>query len=123
MARLQLANATGQFGRADEIWNVDNKISAIVINREAARAQSKLERISNETAAVLSLLRRYQAAAQMEAAESRLQATLGVEPRIGGVGDTPTEELAQKITLHNLIWQSLMAEQAARKQTKESQSK
>lgn len=123
LARLQLANATGQFDRADEIWNVDNKISAIVINREAARAQSKLERISNETAAVLSLLRRYQAAAQMEAAESRLQATLGVEPRIGGVDEIATDELAQKITLHNLVWQSIMAEQAARKQTKEPKDK
>lgn len=123
LARLQLANATSQFGRADEIWNVDHKISDIVINREAARAQSKLERISNETAAVLSLLRRYQAAAQMQAAESRLQATLGVEPRIGGVDDIGTDELAQKITLHGLIWQSIMADQAARKQTKEQQSK
>lgn len=123
LARLQLVNAKTQFERADEIWNVDSKISTIVINREAARAQSKLERISNETAAVLSLLRRFQAAAQMQAAESRLQATLGVEPRIPGVDSISTSELAQRITLHGLVWQSIMAEHAARKQSKEQQQK
>lgn len=127
LARLQLINASGQFARADEIWNVDNKISTIVIHREAARAQSKLERISNETAAVLSLLRRYQAAAQMQAAESRLQATLGLEPDIPSVGTIDSQELAQKITLHNLIWQSLLGDpaqaQGEQKQSKEQVSK
>lgn len=126
LARLQLQNASSQFERADEIWDVDNKISTIVINREAARAQSKLERISNETAAVLSLLRRYQAAAQMQAAESRLQATLGLEPDIPSVDTIDSRELAQKITLHNLIWQSLLGEQngkQGKQQKKEEQSK
>ena len=123
LARQQLANATSQFGRAEEIWKVDSKISTIVINREAARAQSKLERISNETAAVLSLLRRYQAAAQMQAAESRLQATLGVEPRIDSIDEIATNELAQRITLHNLVWQSILSEQAKDRQTTETNSK
>ncbi|MDB5798468.1 MAG: nodT [Paucimonas sp.] len=126
LARLQLVNAIGQFARADEIWNVDNKISTIVINREAARAQSKLERISNETAAVLSLLRRYQAAAQMQAAESRLQAGLGLEPAIPGIDVISTDELAQKITLHNLIWQSMVTQPAPptqKTQVKEEQKK
>lgn len=126
LARLQLLNATSQFGRADEIWNVDHKISKIVINREAARAQSKLERISNETAEVLSLLRRYQAAAQMQAAESRMQASLGVEPRIASVDEIATDELAQKLTLHGLVWQSILAEQAKKQgleKNKEQQRK
>lgn len=121
LARLQLANASGQFERADEIWNVDSKISTIVINREAARAQSKLERISNETASVLSLLRRYQAAAQMQAAESRLQASLGLEPPIPSVDSLGSDELAQKITLHQLIWQSLISQQG--KESKEASDK
>ncbi len=126
LARLQLLNSSSQFERADEIWNVDNKISTIVINREAARAQSKLERISNETAAVLSLLRRYQAAAQMQAAESRLQATLGLEPNLPSVDAIDSRALAQKITLHNLIWQSLLepaGKQGTQQQNKEQTRK
>ena len=36
-------------------------ITELMRNRESAQAASKLDRVSNETAAILSLLRRYQA--------------------------------------------------------------
>jgi outer membrane protein TolC len=79
LARVGLINAREQFLRADAIWDVDRKIAALVRNRQDAQAQSKLDMVSNSTTATLSLLRRYQALAQVQAAENRLLTTLGAE--------------------------------------------
>lgn len=82
VARLQFNNAVHQFERADAIWKVDQDIAGQVAMREQAQTQTKLDRISNNTAAILSQLRRYQALAQMQAAAGKLQATLGMEPAL-----------------------------------------
>jgi outer membrane protein TolC len=79
LARVALMNAREQFVRADAIWDVDRKIAALVRSRQDAQTQSKLDVVSNSTTATLSLLRRYQALGQVQAAESRLLATLGTE--------------------------------------------
>jgi hypothetical protein len=50
-----------------------------VRSRQDAQTQSKLDVVSNSTTATLSLLRRYQALGQVQAAENRLLATLGAE--------------------------------------------
>ncbi|MFV9657658.1 TolC family protein [Pseudomonas sp. NY15366] len=94
LARQQLANAQQQFKRADAIWEIDRRISAHMDNREASQVQSKLDRVANQTTAILSLLRRYQALAQAQAAEARMQATLGVEPQIGSVDDLSLAQLS-----------------------------
>jgi outer membrane protein TolC len=91
LARLQYQNALQQYQRADGIWKVDRDIAAQVANREAAHTQSKLDVVANQTAAILSALRRYQALSQFQAAAGRLQASLGLEP---DVGDTQTVPLA-----------------------------
>ncbi|PKO57198.1 MAG: transporter [Betaproteobacteria bacterium HGW-Betaproteobacteria-13] len=97
IARLQYSSALQQFGRADSIASVDSRISDHVKNRAEAQTQSKLEQVANNTAAILSLLRRYQALAQANAAASKLQASLGMEPEIGSVQDTSLEDLKQQI--------------------------
>lgn len=97
LARLQYASAYQQFIRADAIWNVDDRISRHMEAREQAQTQSKLDRVSNNTTAILSLLRRYQALAQVHAAASRLQATLGMEPRIDSVQTQSLAELTGNI--------------------------
>ena len=97
IARLQYANALQQFERADAIWSVDERINQHMANREQAQAASKLDKVSNSTTAILSLLRRYQALAQANAAASRLQATLGMEPDLGSVQDTSLAELKTAI--------------------------
>jgi outer membrane protein TolC len=97
LARLQYASAYQQFLRADAIWNVDDKISRHVAAREQAQAQSKLDRVANNTTAILSLLRRYQALALMNAAASKLQATLGMEPRIGSVQEQSLASLTTDV--------------------------
>jgi len=94
LARQQYENAYRLFERSDAIWDVDQRIFEHSANREAAQAQSKLERISSNTAAIVSLLRRYQSLAQVYTANGKLQATLGLEPRV--------EDL-NAITLTNLV--------------------
>lgn len=83
IARLQYGNALQQYGRASAVAEVDDRISDLMRNREAAQVQSKLELVANQTTAILSQLRRYQALAQAHAAAGRLQATLGLEPALG----------------------------------------
>ncbi len=97
LARMNLVNAKSQFERANEIYNTDKKISDLMRNREAAQAQSKLDMVSNETATILSLLRRYQALAQVQTAENRLVATLGVEPPIGSTHELELGELKRQL--------------------------
>jgi outer membrane protein TolC len=83
IARLNYGNALQQYLRADAVAEVDNRISGLVQSREAAQVQSKLELVANQTTAILSQLRRYQALAQAHAAAGRLQATLGLDLALG----------------------------------------
>jgi outer membrane protein TolC len=89
IARQQYANAVHQFQRSDSIWQVDQDIAGHVAKREQANTQTKLDRVSNQTSAILSQLRRYQALAAAQAAAGRLQATLGMEPALdAGAGQS-----------------------------------
>lgn len=97
LARLQLQNARAQFSRADAIYNVDNKIAENIRTRQGVQAQSQLDRVANETTAILSLLRRYQALSQVHLAESRLIANLGLEPKIGSTGDLTLAQLTEQV--------------------------
>ena len=83
IARLNYGNALQQFARADAVADVDGRISDLMKSREAAQVQSKLELVANQTTAILSQLRRYQALAQAHAAAGRLQATLGLDTALG----------------------------------------
>lgn len=104
LARLQLLNARNQFERADAIYNTDLKIAGHVNNRQNAQAQSKLDNVSNATAAILSLLRRYQALAQVQAAENRLLANLGQEPEIGSTSELSLAELTEQLKNNGNPW-------------------
>jgi outer membrane protein TolC len=107
LARLQLLNARSQFARADTIYKVDQKIAELARNREAAQAQSKLERVSNDTAGILSLLRRYQALAQVQKIEGQLLAQLGLEPEIGSTSELTLEQLAGQVKRSSDPWAAL----------------
>ncbi len=108
LARLQVINARSQFDRAEAIYGTDRKISELMRNRQAAQSQSKLDLVSAETAAILSLLRRYQALAQVQVAEYRLVATLGLEPAVGDTQSTPLSKLKDQLGQAPAPWQSLM---------------
>jgi outer membrane protein TolC len=106
IARLQYANTMQQFNRADAIWVVDEKINTHTANRERAQAQSKLEAVANNTAAILSLLRRYQALSQVHAASGKLQASLGMEPEIASVREASLSELTEAVRKSFANWQA-----------------
>lgn len=107
VARLQLFNARKQFGRADAIYGADIKISDIVRSRASAQAQSKLDSVSTATSAILSLLRRDQALAQVQAAEQRLLANLGLDPQIGSTGELSLAQLTAEVKRNGNPWTAL----------------
>lgn len=106
IARLQYANTLQQFNRADAIWVVDDKINKHTVNREKAQAQSKLEAVANNTQAILSQLRRYQALSNVHAASGKLQASLGLEPEIGSVHELSLSELTEAVRKSFQDWQA-----------------
>ena len=76
---------------------MDQRLSEHVNNQVQADKLNALERVSQQTATILSVLRRYQAQSNMQAASSRLQATLGMEPVIEGSDSMPLPELTQAV--------------------------
>ncbi|HSV48274.1 MAG TPA: TolC family protein [Ramlibacter sp.] len=99
VAREQLVGARKQFDRADALWALDDKITKQLASREQAQAGSKLERVAAQTTAIVSLLRRYQALAQWHAAQSRMQATLGVDPLKTSTDELSLEQVAEEVRL------------------------
>lgn len=107
LARLQLLNARTQFERADAIYTTDLKIAEHVRNRANVQAQSKLDSVSNSTAAILSLLRRYQALAQVQSAENRLLSSMGLEPKIGSTSELSLAQLTAELKNNGAPWSEL----------------
>lgn len=104
LARLQYANAIRQYERADSIAQVDARIAQHVANQEAAARQTQLERVAQQTTAILSQLRRYQTLSNAQAAASKLQATLGLEPAIAGADALPLDALMRKVAAALQAW-------------------
>lgn len=111
LSRLQAINARSQFDRADAIYETDSQIAAVMRNRQMVAAQSKLDLVSTETASVLSLLRRYQALAQVQVAENRMLATLGMEPQIGSTHELSLKELTEQIRRSKAPWAQMASAQ------------
>lgn len=105
IARLQYANALRLYERSDTIAGVDQRIAEHTGNQEKAERQTKLERVSQQTAAILSSLRRYQALSNAQGAASRLQATLGLEPAIAGSDRMPLPELTAAVAQALKSWE------------------
>jgi outer membrane protein TolC len=112
LARLEAMNARNQFLRADAIYDTDKKIADIMRNRASAQAQSKLDMVSSDTASILSLLRRYQALAQVQVAENRMLATLGLEPYVGDPNLISLKELTSGLAQAQAPWEQLRAGKA-----------
>lgn len=112
LARQEFITAKSQFHRADAIWSVDNQLFELTSRGEAAQTQSLLNTVASRTAAILSLLRRYQALAQAHTAASKLQATLGLEPAIGNLDETSLEDLRKLVVRALLTWESSASETA-----------
>ncbi len=111
LARMQLQTARSQYRRSEAIFDTDRKIAEQITLRQSVQSVSQLERVSNDTSAILSLLRRYQALAQLQAAESRLLATIGLEPEIGSTRELSLAELTKQVSAQNNPWVTLTAAQ------------
>lgn len=108
LSRLQVLNARSQFERADAIFETDHHIAKVTRARQMAAAQSKLDVVSTETASILSLLRRYQALAQVQVAENRMLATLGLEPQIGSTQELSLKALTDQLGQSKAPWREIM---------------
>lgn len=97
IARLQFANAAHQYARADAIASVDQKLSQHIDNQVKVEKLARQDGVAQQTTAILSTLRRYQALAALQSAGSRLQATLGLEPVIEGSDQLPLPELTNAV--------------------------
>ena len=97
IARLQFANAVHQYQRADSIAQVDQRLSQHMDNLVAAERQTKLDSVAQQTSAILSTLRRYQALSNMQSAGARLQATLGLEAVMEGADSQALPDLTATV--------------------------
>ena len=97
LSRQQYDSAYLMFQRADQIWQVDQRIYEHSANREAVEMKSRLDRVSNNTSAIISLLRRYQALSQLHAAIGRVESTIGLEPVIGNIQEINLNDLTHLI--------------------------
>lgn len=97
LARQQYESSYVLFERADAIWRVDQRIYEHSSNRETVEMKGRLDRISNNTSAIVSYLRRFQALSQVYAASSKVQATLGQEPSVGNLQEIALSDLTAQI--------------------------
>lgn len=113
IARLQYLGALRQFERADSLYQVDRDISQQVDRREQTQTMTKLDRVAQQTATILSLLRRYQALAQVHAAAGKLQATLGLEPVVAQPRQVSLADLTQIVATAMRQWDEAPQQLAA----------
>jgi outer membrane protein TolC len=93
LASRQYATAVKVFERSDAIWKVDNELLDFAKSGVAAQTKGEQEMISARTSSILSLVRRYQSLAQVHEAASKLEATLGLEPKISSLDDISLTDL------------------------------
>jgi len=106
IARINLAGQYKQLLLADRIWSIDDQIKQQTSNRQSAQAVSQLAKVASDTAAIVSLLRRYQALAEFHAASGALQSTLGMEIDLSGLQDQSVDQIASRIRIWMGAWQS-----------------
>jgi outer membrane protein TolC len=98
LGRLNWMNAQKQSQRADQIWAVDDRLAKLASAREKALMRGRLETVNAQASALLSQFRRYQSVAQIQVAESRLRAVIGVEFDDAGVDRLPMKDILEKVS-------------------------
>jgi hypothetical protein len=81
-------------------------MAEVVTARAKAESQSRQESVAQQTASILSALRRYQALSNAQAAASRLQATLGLEPAVQAAQSMPLPEVVQAVQKSLKTWEA-----------------
>jgi outer membrane protein TolC len=104
LARHQYHDAMRQYRRADEIFEVDNNLARFAADRAQSQMGSQLDNISANVTHILSSVRRYHALARVHEAASRIQATLGLEPKIGSVDEIELAALTELVAASLQQW-------------------
>jgi outer membrane protein TolC len=104
IARIELASSHRQLEFADRIWTLDQGIKEYTANREQAEADSQMAKVAADTASIVSMLRRYQALADFNAAAGALQSTLGMEIDASRVQEMSLDELTRAIAAWKDDW-------------------
>ena len=97
LARLQYENAIKVLTRSVSILDVDRKIKNYTVNGQRSGTHSQADVVAARTVAIISQMRHYQAIAQIYAANGRLQASLGFEPNLSDVQNTPLTDLTEQV--------------------------
>lgn len=97
LAARQHDTALRLYERSDAIWQVDDGLLEFARQGVAAETQGQQAMVTSRSAAILSLVRRYQALAGVHEAASKLEATLGLEPQIESLDDISLPDLARLI--------------------------
>lgn len=106
LARLQYENAARVLERSSALAQADRKIEKFTVDGAATGTQSQAEMVAAQTVSIISEMRRYQAIAQLYAANGRLQASLGFEPNLNDIQHTSLADLTQQVALAMTQWQS-----------------
>jgi hypothetical protein len=99
VADLNYLSALKQYNRANELYKIDERLSQQISKRQESDIQSMLERISQETAAIESVMRRYQTYSEVVAAVGRLHSTLGLGNVRAGVHSNRLKDLTNYLGL------------------------
>jgi outer membrane protein TolC len=90
-------HASSQYQRARDIHHVDNQLAKLALSKQQSAVASDLDRISSEVTSILSEVRHYHALAKVREAESRIQATVGLEPKMGNLDQIPLPALVDQL--------------------------
>jgi outer membrane protein TolC len=97
LGTLNWQNAQKQNQRAQQIWAVDERLAKLASAREEALMRGSLETVNAQASALLSQFRRYQSVAQVQVAESRLRAVMGLEFDDANVDNWALKDIVEKI--------------------------
>lgn len=95
----QFLNTSRQYERANELYIVDRRLSEYTTVRADNDAQSVIERVTNQTGAIASNLRRYQSYAQMQSALGKLHATMGEDFLSGPLASHDLDTLSKAVAV------------------------
>ena len=106
LARLQYENAARVLERSTALANADKKIEKFTVDGASTGTQSQAEMVAAQSVSIISEMRRYQAIAQLYAANGRLQASLGFEPNLSDIQKTSLADLTKQVSEAMTQWQT-----------------
>jgi hypothetical protein len=106
LARLQYENAARVLARSSALASADRKIEKFTKDGASSGTQSQGEMVAAQSVSIISEMRRYQAIAQLYAANGRLQASLGFEPNLGDIQNTSLADLTKQVSEAMTQWQT-----------------